>query len=60
MVIIGWNNLELVETIENDEVRNEEIKSIPVDKRSDSSVHSSKNNQVVNFKCLTNLKEKES
>ena len=47
MVIIGWNNLELASSFENDEGRNKEAKTIPVDRRSDESVQNSKINQVV-------------
>ena len=46
MVIIGWNNLELVDVIENDEKCNEVAQTIPVDRRSDESVQNSKSNLV--------------
>ena len=46
MVIIGWNNLGLVDNVENDEGSNEVTQTIPVDKRSDDSVQNSKFNQV--------------
>ena len=47
MVIIGWNNLELVDIIENDEGRNKVAQTIPVDRRSDESVQNSNFDQVV-------------
>ena len=47
MVIIGWNNLELANIIENDEGRNKVAQTIPVDRRSDESVQNSNFDQVV-------------
>ena len=47
MVIIGWNNLELANNIENDEGRNKVAQTIPVDRRSDESVQNSNFDQVV-------------
>ena len=49
MVIIGWNNLGLVDNVENDEGSNEVTQTIPVDKRSEVSVQNSKSNQVAIF-----------
>ena len=47
MVIVGWNNLELVEVVENDEGCNEVAQTFPVDKRTVESVQNSNSNQVV-------------
>ena len=47
MVIIGWNNLELVEVVENDEGCNEVAQTFPVDERTVESVQYSNSNQVV-------------
>ena len=55
MVIVGWNNLELVNVIENDEGSNEATQTIPVDKRSVVSDQNSKFNQVALFSALCSV-----
>ena len=47
MVNIGWNNLDLANTVENDEDANNVAEYDPVDERSEESVLNSNSNQVV-------------
>ena len=46
MVNIGWNNLDLANSAENDEDAIDVAEYDPVDKRSEESVSNSKSNQI--------------
>ena len=47
MVIVGWNDLELAQLIENDEGSDKVAETIPVDKRSVKSVQNSNTEKEV-------------